>query len=236
MKRIIINSDINAETTALMCAHLQNVQTHSVLLTDSFVLLRYGEKFDLENTSESLTDFYVKKLDDVLIICLPDLLKVNAAEEITNILDEIERLVTEQTLETIEASTVYLGSTVISEELIREHALQTESTLVQLNQYKVYQVFNDQFTWSDNQNDESKDKDIIAYTCIFNKKHQKKAAELKRPVLCISQKDLYAVTETQRLNNWTITGLMKSLAVEIMIKHTGVNKECIEGWLPQIKK
>lgn len=243
MKRIIINSDINAESIALMCAHIQNVQTHSVVITDSFTLLKYGEKVNDIDLAEletlGLTNIYCSKLDDVMIVVSPDLINTKSAEEFNGTLEKIEQFLEKTTLETIEACTVYLGSTFVSNDILSAAAESTASTLVNFNMYKTYQKFTDQFNWTEaaTEQDNTVDGKYLSYTCIFNKKLQKKAAELNRPVLFFSTKDLEAIANGKQLDKWQLTGLVRSLSVEIITQHLGVNKECVESWLQHdIKK
>lgn len=233
MKRILINSNVNFEATALMCAHVQNIQTHSVVITDSFNLLRYGERVAIEPekvVAKNLTNIYCNKHDDVIIIVAPDILKATTPDEIEKVLTNIEMLITEEFLETIEASTVYLSSAILSLELLQNFADKYEATLVDFNNYKSSSVFTDKFNWTEGIEDADKVK-IIAYTCIFDKKLHKKAAELKRPVLLITARDLLIMMDRERLNDWKVTGLARSLAVDIICKHTGVNKEAVESWI-----
>lgn len=234
MKRIVINSNINLEATALMCAHIQNVQTHSVVITDSFTMLRYGEKltFDQEKVhAKELTNIYCSKHDDVIIVVAPDLLKVTAPDELEKLLFNIETLVTEETLETVEAATVYLGSTILPFDLLQNFAEQYEATLADFNNYKPTSKITDQFNWNDDVEEDTNKSNMLVYTCIFDKKLSKKAAALKRPVLLVSPKDLMIIMDRERLDDWKVTGLAKNLAVEIVCKHTGVNKEAVEAWI-----
>lgn len=233
MKRIIINSNINLEATALMCAHIQNVQAHSVVITDSFNLLRYGDIVNIEQekvTAKDLTNVYCAKHDDVMIVVAPDVLKVKTPEDLDKILFNIETLITEETLETVEAATVYLSSTIISLDFLQNFADRYETTLVDFNNFKSTSSLTDKFSWSESEDDADKAK-IIAYTCIFDKKLHKKAAELKRPVLLISPKDLLVIMDRERVNDWKVTGLARALAIEIICEHTGVNKEAVESWI-----
>lgn len=235
MKRIIINSNINMETVALMCAHIQNVQTHALIITDSFVFMKYGERLNIgrDKIAEAgLTGIYCTKHDDVVIAITPDLLKATTTEEIEDILHKTETLITNETLETVEATTVYLGSTIISEELIQDFCESSETTFVDFNNYKGTSKITDTFNWSEESTETTENtNDKIAYTCIFDKKLHKKAATLKRPVLLITPKDLQIIMNSERLEEWKVTGLAKSLAVEIICKHTGVNKEAVEAWI-----
>lgn len=233
MKRIVINSNINFEATALMCAHIQSVQTHSVVITDSFTLLRYGERLNIESEkviAKELTNIYCSKHDDVVIVVAPDLLKAKTVEEFDKVLLNIEALITEETLETVEATTVYLGSTVLSIDFLQDFAAKYETTLVDLNNYKHTSKISNKFNWSENLENTEKT-EMIAYTIIFDKKLHKKAAALKREVLLVNPKDLLVIMDRERLDDWKVTGLAKSLAVEIICKHTGVNKEAVEAWI-----
>ncbi len=234
MKRIIINSNINLEATALMCAHIQNVQTHSVVITDSFTMLRYGERLAFEQekvTAKELTNIYCSKHDDVVIVVAPDILKATTPDEIEKLLHNIETLVTEETLETVEAATVYLGSTILPLDLLQKFGEQYEATLADFNNYRPTSKITDQFTWNDDIEEDTHRDSLIAYTCIFNKKLSKKAAALKRPVLLVTPKDLQIIMDRERLDDWRVTGIAKNLAVEIVCKHTGVNREAVEAWI-----
>ena len=233
MKRIIINSNLNLESVALMCAHIQNVQTRSVVITDSFTLLRYGEKFNIEPeklTEKNLTNIYCSKHDDVVLAVYPDLIKVTTVEELDMLLTSIESLITDATLETVEATTVYFGSTILSLDFLENFAGKYETTLVDLNNYKHSSKFTDKFNWNEEVQEETQT-EMLAYTCIFDKRLHKKATTLKRPVLLIGPKDLLVIMDRERADDWKLTGLMKSLAVEIVCKHTGVNKEAVEAWI-----
>lgn len=233
MKRIIINSNLNFETVALMCAHIQNVQTHSLVITDTFNFLKYGEQLEINPeklVEKNLTNIYCHKQDDVVIAVYPDLVRVTTEDDLSTLLHSIETLITEETLETVEATTVYLGSTLLSLEFLENFAEKYESTLVDLNNYKNSSEFTDKFNWNEEVENETRT-EILAYTCIFDKKLQKKAALLKRPVLLIGPKDLRIIADRERADDWKVTGLAKSLAVEIVCKHTGVNKEAVEAWI-----
>lgn len=233
MKRILINSNMNLEATALMCAHIQNVQTHSLVITDSFTLLRYGERLIIEQekvTAKELTNIYCSKHDDVTIVVCPDVLKAKTPEELEKVLYSVETLITEETLETVEATTVYLGSTILSLDFLQNFAVQYETTLADFNNFKHTSKISNKFNWNEDVEDAEKT-EMIAYTIIFDKKLHKKAAALKREVLFVTPKDLQIIMDRERLDDWKVTGLAKNLAIEIVCKHTGVNKEAVEAWI-----
>lgn len=233
MKRILINSNLNFEATALMCAHIQNVQAHSIVITDSFNLLRFGTKLNIDASklnNKNLTNLYCSKHDDVMIVVSPDLLKANTPDELNSILHNIEMLITEETLETVETSTIYFGSAYYDMEFLQNFAEKFETTFVNLNNYRNESKLTEKFTWSEEI--ENKDTiEILAYTLIFDKKFHKAASALKKPVILVQPKDLLIMADRERLDDWKVTGLARSLAVEIICKHTGVNKEAVEAWI-----
>lgn len=250
MRRIIINSGINAEPLAIMCAHIQNVQKHSIVITDETTFARYGEPISLnatytakdENKKEiTLTEqapypnLTCVKFDDLIIAIYPSIIKVASAEEFVDVLETIEAFVAKSTLETIEDCTVYLSSLQIKDSLLDQATELTEGTKLNLNLFKTQQKISNEFVWTEAEDTNNVSTAVTGnyfeYTCIYNKKLHKKAAALKKEVVLITPKDLIAAIEAEMTGKCKATGIFRSIATEICKKHLSITGKSINAWL-----
>lgn len=230
MRKIIINSDISAESAAILCAHIQNVQTHSIVITDSTNVLHYGEEVDID-TDKSTIELHARKFNDVYIIYAPDLVAASTSEELLKTVNDIIAFIATTTIEQIENAVLYFGSTIISDEMLRELTSATESTYVRLVNYKSTEKLDDKLTWIENEEDEKETDNIYQYTILFNKKFMKQATKFKRPILLITEKDVLAVLEAMRQEKFVASGIIKSTAIKISAAQLNVPEKSVEAWL-----
>lgn len=234
MRRIIINSEINAKVLGLMSAHISNIQTRTILITDCIEMLRYGCKINLSTPEgKVLPDVYTTKMDDVVIIVAPNILKCDTAEKLIAYLELIESYATEATLETIETSVVYLGGTVIKNSILKGLTEKTEGTLVNLIFYRETVKLDDELQWQDSEDTEASAEHgkYLTYTAIYDKKDNKKAAALKNPVILIGNNDYCAVKKSEKYNKWKVSGVFRSLAIEVIKLHFSIPEKSINAWL-----
>lgn len=230
MRKIIINSDVSAEAAALLCAHLQNVQTHSVVITDSATFLHYGEEVNID-TDKSTIELYARKFNDVYIIYIPDIVSVHTSAELLQLVNDVITFIAETTIEQVENAVLYFGSTLLSDEILRELSTTTESTYVRLVNFKSTEKLENKFTWIENESDEHEAANIYQYTILFNKKYAKQAAKFKRPVLLITEKDVLAILEATRQEKFVSTGAIKNTAIAICAAQLNVPEKSVESWL-----
>lgn len=232
MRKIIINSDVMMEPIALVCAHLQNVQTHSVIITDSTSLLTYGEQMDID-TSVAQHETYLRKFNDVIIAYIPEMIKATDSSQLLGIIDDTIEFISTATLETIENAVLYFGSTQVPEEYIKDMVATTESTYLQFIGYKSTEKLEDRFVWQEDTGETETTDNFVQYTVLFNKKYIKQATKLKRPIFQLSEKDVLGFLEVHRQEKFTSNGLIKTTAIKACSAQMGVPEQTLESWLAQ---
>ena len=157
-------------------------------------------------------------IDDVMIASL-----VDAA------IDYISKV----TLEQVENAVIYLGSTLLSEDIIKTFVTKTESLYVHLVNYKSTEKLDTTFNWAEGKVEEDKNLDTFQYTVLYDKKYMKQATKLGRKVLLLTEKDVLAVLEATRQEKFTSSGLVKNIIVTICATQLHVPEKSVESWLSQ---